>query len=97
VAHGRRCCVTDCVPSSLQAPINPSDINTIQGKYPLVPKLPGAVPGHEGVAQVLAAGKQVTACTHMRVPAFLLQGNASLACNAWAPRAGSRSCAVPCR
>lgn len=44
----------------LQAPINPSDINTIQGKYPITPKLPGAVPGHEGVAKVLATGNKVS-------------------------------------
>eukprot|EP00201_Polytomella_parva_P005358 CAMPEP_0175081190 /NCGR_PEP_ID=MMETSP0052_2-20121109/25985_1 /TAXON_ID=51329 ORGANISM="Polytomella parva, Strain SAG 63-3" /NCGR_SAMPLE_ID=MMETSP0052_2 /ASSEMBLY_ACC=CAM_ASM_000194 /LENGTH=346 /DNA_ID=CAMNT_0016352093 /DNA_START=118 /DNA_END=1158 /DNA_ORIENTATION=+ len=37
----------------LLAPINPSDINTVQGKYPLKPNVPGAVPGHEGVAEVL--------------------------------------------
>lgn len=41
-----------------QAPINPSDINTVQGKYPLRPALPG-VPGHEGVAEVLRAGRKV--------------------------------------
>jgi hypothetical protein len=43
----------------VQAPINPSDINTVQGKYPLVPKLPAAVPGHEGVAKVVQAGSKV--------------------------------------
>lgn len=42
-----------------QAPINPSDINTVQGKYPLKPPLPG-VPGHEGVMRVIAAGDKVT-------------------------------------
>jgi hypothetical protein len=45
-----------------QAPINPSDINTIQGKYPISPPLPGAIPGHEGVAEVVLAGSQVR-CT----------------------------------
>ncbi|KAJ9506583.1 hypothetical protein QJQ45_018520 [Haematococcus lacustris] len=44
-----------------QAPINPSDINTVQGKYPLQPTLPGT-PGHEGVARVLAAGPGVEHC-----------------------------------
>lgn len=48
--------------STPQAPINPSDINTIQGKYPLKPPLP-AVPGHEGVAEVVALGSQVS-CIH---------------------------------
>ncbi|PRW50861.1 putative trans-2-enoyl- mitochondrial [Chlorella sorokiniana] len=43
----------------LAAPINPSDINTIEGKYPLRPELPG-VPGHEGVGVVEAVGPKVT-------------------------------------
>lgn len=42
-----------------QAPINPSDINTIEGKYPLRPALP-ASPGHEGVGIVKAIGQKVT-------------------------------------
>jgi Zn-dependent alcohol dehydrogenase len=42
-----------------QAPINPSDINTIEGKYPLHPELP-ASPGHEGVGVVAAVGSRVT-------------------------------------
>ncbi|KAG2448611.1 hypothetical protein HYH02_006500 [Chlamydomonas schloesseri] len=44
----------------LSSPINPSDINTVQGKYPLMPTLPGGVPGHEGVAEVTAVGPQVS-------------------------------------
>eukprot|EP00882_Tetradesmus_deserticola_P011593 GHRQ01012265.1.p1 GENE.GHRQ01012265.1~~GHRQ01012265.1.p1 ORF type:complete len:243 (+),score=47.61 GHRQ01012265.1:122-850(+) len=43
----------------LAAPINPSDINTVQGKYPLQPALPG-VPGHEGVGTVVQIGSKVT-------------------------------------
>lgn len=43
----------------LQSPINPSDVNTVQGKYPLQPPLPGAIPGHEGVAEVQAVGPEV--------------------------------------
>lgn len=43
----------------LAAPINPSDINTIEGKYPLKPPLP-AVPGNEGVGVVLEVGSDVT-------------------------------------
>jgi len=39
-------------------PVNPSDINTIQGKYPLQPRLPG-VPGHEGVGRVVNVGCKV--------------------------------------
>lgn len=36
----------------LAAPINPADINMIQGKYALKPKLP-AVGGNEGVAEIV--------------------------------------------
>lgn len=43
----------------LAAPINPSDINTVEGKYPITPELPG-VPGHEGVGVVEAVGPKVT-------------------------------------
>ncbi|KAM4806090.1 enoyl-[acyl-carrier-protein] reductase, mitochondrial isoform X1 [Urocitellus parryii] len=43
----------------LAAPINPSDINMIQGNYGLLPKLP-AVGGNEGVGQVEAVGCHVT-------------------------------------
>ncbi|XP_040830006.1 enoyl-[acyl-carrier-protein] reductase, mitochondrial isoform X2 [Ochotona curzoniae] len=43
----------------LAAPINPSDINMIQGNYGLLPELP-AVGGNEGVGQVLAVGSSVT-------------------------------------
>jgi len=39
-----------------QAPINPSDVNTIQGRYPLRPEPPSAVPGHEGVFRVVESG-----------------------------------------
>lgn len=43
----------------LAAPINPSDINTIEGVYPLKPALPG-IPGHEGVGVVTTVGSKVT-------------------------------------
>ncbi|XP_049630835.1 enoyl-[acyl-carrier-protein] reductase, mitochondrial [Suncus etruscus] len=43
----------------LAAPINPSDINMIQGNYGLLPELP-AVGGNEGVGQVEAVGSGVT-------------------------------------
>ncbi|XP_014438031.1 enoyl-[acyl-carrier-protein] reductase, mitochondrial isoform X1 [Tupaia chinensis] len=43
----------------LAAPINPSDINMIQGNYGLLPKLP-AVGGNEGVGRVVAVGGSVT-------------------------------------
>ncbi|XP_006895050.1 PREDICTED: trans-2-enoyl-CoA reductase, mitochondrial [Elephantulus edwardii] len=43
----------------LAAPINPADINMIQGNYGFLPKLP-AVGGNEGVGQVVSAGSHVT-------------------------------------
>jgi len=39
----------------LAAPINPSDLNVIEGKYPIRPDLPG-VPGGEGVGEVVTLG-----------------------------------------
>ena len=42
----------------LAAPINPSDYNQIEGKYPVKPALP-AVGGNEGAATVLAIGRDV--------------------------------------
>jgi NADPH:quinone reductase-like Zn-dependent oxidoreductase len=51
-----------------QAPINPSDINTVQGKYPLQPSLPG-VPGHEGVGKVVKVGSKVR-CRHVSLALF---------------------------
>lgn len=41
-----------------QAPLNPSDYNTVEGRYPLLPPLPG-VGGHEGVGVVRAVGPKV--------------------------------------
>lgn len=46
----------------LAAPINPADINTIQGKYPVKPKFP-AVGGNECVAEIIAIGKKVSKLT----------------------------------
>ncbi|XP_075409364.1 enoyl-[acyl-carrier-protein] reductase, mitochondrial [Tenrec ecaudatus] len=43
----------------LAAPVNPADINMIQGNYGLLPTLP-AVGGNEGVGQVVAVGSNVT-------------------------------------
>ncbi|KAL6905962.1 hypothetical protein ACP4OV_003563 [Aristida adscensionis] len=45
----------------LAAPINPSDINRVEGVYPVRPPLPAAVAGYEGVGQVLALGPAVAA------------------------------------
>ena len=42
----------------MQAPINPSDVNQVQGKYPIKPPLP-AVAGNEGVARVIEVGPEV--------------------------------------
>ncbi|XP_001603553.1 enoyl-[acyl-carrier-protein] reductase, mitochondrial [Nasonia vitripennis] len=39
----------------LYSPVNPADINTIQGKYPSKPPLP-AVPGNEAVGEIVAVG-----------------------------------------
>ncbi|XP_047521612.1 enoyl-[acyl-carrier-protein] reductase, mitochondrial isoform X2 [Pieris napi] len=44
----------------LAAPVNPADINTIQGRYRKLPKLP-TVPGDEGVGNVVEIGSHV--CT----------------------------------
>lgn len=43
----------------LAAPINPSDINTIQGVYPIKPALP-SVGGNEGVGEIVDIGPEVT-------------------------------------
>uniref|UniRef100_A0A8C3PII0 Enoyl-[acyl-carrier-protein] reductase, mitochondrial n=1 Tax=Calidris pygmaea TaxID=425635 RepID=A0A8C3PII0_9CHAR len=42
----------------LAAPINPADINMIQGTYPILSPLP-AVGGNEGVGEVLEVGRRV--------------------------------------
>ncbi|XP_017770401.1 PREDICTED: probable trans-2-enoyl-CoA reductase, mitochondrial [Nicrophorus vespilloides] len=50
---------SDVLIRMLAAPVNPADINTIQGKYPSRPELP-AVPGNEGVGEVVQVGSDVT-------------------------------------
>lgn len=42
----------------LLSPVNPADINTIQGKYPSKPPLP-AIAGNEGVGEILEVGSEV--------------------------------------
>ncbi|KAL3151654.1 hypothetical protein ABBQ38_012642 [Trebouxia sp. C0009 RCD-2024] len=42
----------------LAAPINPSDITQIEGRYPIKPPLP-AVAGNEGVARIMQRGSEV--------------------------------------
>ena len=49
--------------SPIQAPVNPSDINQIEGKYPIKPSLP-AVAGNEGVGVVRSVGGQVIRSVH---------------------------------
>ncbi|XP_028783828.1 enoyl-[acyl-carrier-protein] reductase, mitochondrial [Neltuma alba] len=44
----------------LAAPINPSDINRIEGVYPVRPPLP-AIGGYEGIGEVHSVGSAVTA------------------------------------
>jgi len=46
----------------LAAPINPADLNVIEGRYPILPALPG-VPGGEGVARVVAVGPSTSGVT----------------------------------
>ena len=41
------------------APINPSDVNSIQGTYAILPERLPAVPGGEGVGEVVHVGHQV--------------------------------------
>ncbi|XP_068617694.1 enoyl-[acyl-carrier-protein] reductase, mitochondrial-like [Battus philenor] len=48
----------DILVRMLAAPINPADINTIQGKYPVKVSLP-SIPGNEGVGIVEEIGKEV--------------------------------------
>ena len=50
---------TEVLIRMLAAPVNPADINMIQGVYRLLPKLP-AVGGNEGVGEVMQVGKAVT-------------------------------------
>lgn len=50
---------TEVLIRMLASPVNPADINMIQGVYRLLPKLP-AVGGNEGVGEVMQVGKAVT-------------------------------------
>jgi trans-2-enoyl-CoA reductase len=54
----------------LAAPINPADLNAIEGKYPIKPALP-ATPGMEGVGIVVETGSAVrnlSVGTHVLLP-----------------------------
>ncbi|XP_013199401.1 enoyl-[acyl-carrier-protein] reductase, mitochondrial [Amyelois transitella] len=52
----------DVLVRMLAAPVNPADINTIQGKYPVKVSLP-SIPGNEGVGIVEEVGKDVERIT----------------------------------
>ncbi|XP_054715755.1 enoyl-[acyl-carrier-protein] reductase, mitochondrial-like [Uloborus diversus] len=56
----------------LAAPVNPADINMIQGKYAIKPKLP-AIGGNEGVAEVLKVGSLVK---NLKVGAWVIPASA---------------------
>eukprot|EP01099_Mayorella_cantabrigiensis_P001335 TRINITY_DN1581_c0_g1_i1.p1 TRINITY_DN1581_c0_g1~~TRINITY_DN1581_c0_g1_i1.p1 ORF type:complete len:379 (+),score=105.62 TRINITY_DN1581_c0_g1_i1:86-1222(+) len=47
----------------MAAPIHPADLNIVQGRYPLQPQLP-AVPGIEGVGEVIAVGPDATGLSY---------------------------------
>src|SRR5512140_3044093 len=49
----------EAVVKMLAAPINPADLNQIEGKYPVRPELP-ATPGFEGAGVVGELGANVT-------------------------------------
>lgn len=51
----------------LFAPINPADINVLEGKYPVRPELPG-IPGGEGVGVVEESGEGFDAGTRVLLP-----------------------------
>jgi len=53
----------------LVCPVNPADINVIQGTYPIRPPLP-ATAGGEGVAQIVAAGS----ASHLQPGDWVLPG-----------------------
>lgn len=55
--HQTKVALTSTMPS--QAPVNPSDINQVQGKYGIKPQLP-AVAGNEGVGVVKMVGDQAS-------------------------------------
>ncbi|CAD7696606.1 unnamed protein product [Ostreobium quekettii] len=47
----------------LASPINPADLNTVEGKYPLLPQSLPAVGGHEGVGEIISIGAKVSDLT----------------------------------
>ncbi|KAJ1978934.1 mitochondrial 2-enoyl thioester reductase [Dimargaris xerosporica] len=62
----------------LAAPVNPSDINQIEGVYPAKPTFDpewGAVAGNEGVAQIVALGEDVQRTSDLEVGDWVLPLN----------------------
>ncbi|KAJ1978135.1 mitochondrial 2-enoyl thioester reductase [Dimargaris verticillata] len=62
----------------LAAPVNPSDINQIEGVYPAKPTFDpkwGAVAGNEGVAQIVALGEAVQRTSDLEVGDWVLPLN----------------------
>ena len=51
--------VDEAIVQMRAAPVNPADLNQIEGKYPIRPELP-ATPGFEGAGIVVEAGANVT-------------------------------------
>ncbi|XP_061770983.1 enoyl-[acyl-carrier-protein] reductase, mitochondrial isoform X2 [Nerophis ophidion] len=64
----------DVLVKILASPINPADINMIQGTYAILPDLP-AVGGNEGVGQVVEVGSQVTS---LQIGDWVIPKDASL-------------------
>ncbi|CAB4017226.1 enoyl-[acyl-carrier- ] reductase, mitochondrial isoform X1 [Paramuricea clavata] len=60
----------------LATPINPADLNMVQGTYPIKPCLP-AVGGNEGVGEVLAVGSGVK---NINIGDWVLMASAGLGC-----------------
>ncbi|XP_028406364.1 enoyl-[acyl-carrier-protein] reductase, mitochondrial-like [Dendronephthya gigantea] len=60
----------------LAAPVNPADINMVQGTYPIKPCLP-AVGGNEGVGEVIAVGSRVE---NINVGDWVLMADSGLGC-----------------
>ena len=52
---------SDVLVRFLASPVNPADVNTVEGTYPLRPDVFPAVGGHEGVGVVVRAGANVDA------------------------------------
>jgi trans-2-enoyl-CoA reductase len=68
----------------LGSPINPADLNQIQGTYPSRPVFVegiGAIAGNEGVAEVVEVGNRVTQQRDLKVGDWVIPANASFGNN----------------